>query len=139
MYLKQADLFWGMSQQFIQSITAQAVKQEFQQDDMIFNADDPADYFYVLIDGRVRLELQSSGQSVYTSSRIGEIFGWSALIGRADYSAAVICEAPSVVLKFHREDVHRLLDKDTENAALFYKQLAGALGNRLLQAYDLLE
>ena len=139
MYLKQADLFWGMSQNFIQTITAQAVKEEFQTHEIIFKADDPAAYFYVLINGKVRLELEHAGQSVYTSDRIGEIFGWSALIGRETYSATVICEQQTMVLKFLKEDVHRLLDQDAENAALFYKQLAGALGNRLMQAYSLLQ
>lgn len=138
MYLKQADLFWGMSQGFIQSITARAVKQEFKANDTIFKSDDAAKFFYVLIQGKVRLVLKQSGQQVYTSDRIGEIFGWSALIGRPDYAADVICEAPTLVLRFKKEDVTQLLENDAENAVLFYRQLAGALGNRLLQAYDLL-
>jgi CRP/FNR family cyclic AMP-dependent transcriptional regulator len=139
MYLKQADLFWGMSQSFIQSVTAKAVKQEFQPDEVIFKADDPAEYFYVLIKGKVRLELKSSGQRVYTAQKVGEIFGWSALIGRKEYSATVICEQPCIALKFHNADIGRVLDRDVENAAQFYKQLAGALGDRLLQSYDLIE
>ena len=138
MYLKQADLFWGMSQNVIQSITAKAVKQEYQPGDIIFKADDPADHFYVLIKGRVRLELNASGRNVYTSDTVGEIFGWSALIGRAEYSATVICEQPTMVLRFHKAHLHRLLAQDAETAALFYRQLAGILGSRLLQAYHLL-
>lgn len=139
MYLKQADLFWGMSQSFIQSVTAKAVKQEFQPNEVIFKADDPAEYFYVLIKGKVRLQLKSSGQSVYTAQNVGEIFGWSALIGRKEYSATVVCEQPSIALKFHNADIGRVLGRNAENAAQFYKQLAGALGDRLLQSYDLIE
>jgi CRP-like cAMP-binding protein len=139
MYLKQSDLFWGISQNVIQSITAKAVQQEFQKGDTIFKVDEPADCFYVLIKGRVRLELWTTGRKVYCSNRVGEIFGWSALIGRKGYSATVICDRQTMVLKFHKENIHHLLDKDPESAAIFYKQLASALGNRLLAAYQLLK
>lgn len=139
MYLKQADLFWGISQNVIQSITAKAVRQEFQAGDIIFKAGDPADCFYVLIKGRVRLELRPTQRKVYSSDRVGEIFGWSALIGRKQYSATVICEQQTMVLKFHRKNLHHLLDQDVESATIFYKQLACALGNRLLTVYELLE
>lgn len=139
MYLKQADLFWGMNQNTIQAITEKSVKQEFQQDDIIFNADDPAKYFYILIKGKVRMELQHGGHRVYSSDKIGEIFGWSALIGRNDYSATVVCEEDTITLKFHRDQINYLLEKDTASATIFYKHLARAIGNRLLRAYDLLE
>lgn len=138
MYLKQADLFWGMSQNVIQAITAKAEKQEYQQGEIIFKAEDPADYFYVLIKGKIRMELPSAGCRVYSCDRVGEICGWSALIGRKDYAASVICDEQTLVLKFNRENIHRLLERDTESAAIFYKQLARALGNRLLTAYELL-
>ncbi|MGD9010089.1 MAG: cyclic nucleotide-binding domain-containing protein [Desulfobacteraceae bacterium] len=138
MYLKQSDLFWGISQNVIQSITAKAVQQEFQADDIIFKTDEPADCFYVLIKGRVRLELRATGCKIYSSDRVGEIFGWSALIGRKGYSATVICEKQTMVLKFHKKNIQLLLDQDPESAAIFYKQLASALGNRLLAVYELL-
>jgi CRP-like cAMP-binding protein len=139
MYLKQADLFWGMSQDAIQKITGKAVKREFHKDDVIFKASDQADHFYVLIQGKVRMELEESGRCVYCIDKTGEIFGWSALIGRGDYSATVICEELTKALQFYKKDVISLLEKDRDCAANFYKQLAGALGDRLLEAYDLLE
>ena len=139
MYLKQADLFWGMSQSVIQAITAKAERQEFQADEVVFRAEDAADCFYVLIKGKVRMELRGSGRSVYGSDKVGEIFGWSALIRQNHYSATVICEAPTIVLRFDCDSVWQQLEHDAESAAIFYKQLAAALGNRLLKAYDLIE
>ena len=139
MYLKQSDLFWGMTQDTIQKITDKTVKQEFQEGDIVFKADDEADFFYVLISGKVRMELEDSGHRVYSSDKTGEIFGWSALIGRSDYSTTVICEKPTMTLQFQRDHLHSLLEKDADCAANFYKQLARALGNRLLKTYKLLE
>ena len=139
MYLKQADLFWGMSQSVIQAITAKAVRLEYQPGDVIFRANDPADSFYVLIKGKVRMDLKSSGRSVYTSDRVGEIFGWSALVRKGSYASTVICEAPTTTLRFNCDAVCRLLEQDADSATIFYKQLARALGNRLLSAYNLLD
>jgi CRP-like cAMP-binding protein len=135
MYLKQSDLFWGLNQNFIRSLTAGATKQSFQPGDKVFCMGDPADHFYVLIQGRIQLQIGAGGKGVYISDQIGEAFGWSALIGRASYSATCICEQPTVLLSFDKNHVSRLLDQDAESAAIFFKHLAGALGARLLQLY----
>jgi len=139
MYLKQSDLFWGMTQDTIQKIMEKAVKRQFQPGETIFKADDQADYFYVLIQGKVQMVLQDSGRHVYSSSKTGEIFGWSALITHGEYSATVISEEPTMVLQFHKDHVQSLLEQDAQCSANFYKQLARALGDRLLKTYDLLE
>ena len=136
MYLKQADLFWGLSQDFIRHLTAEATKQTFLPGDKVFCVGDPADYFYVLIQGKIRLLVGQSGHGVYISDQIGEAFGWSALIGREKYSATCICDQTAVLLRFDKGHVLRLLDQDAESAAIFFKHLAGALGNRLLHLYQ---
>lgn len=136
MYLKQADLFWGLSQDFIRHLTAEATKQTFLPGEMVFCADDSADFFYVLIQGKIRLIVGQSGQRVYISDQIGEAFGWSALIGRGQYTATCICDQTAVLLRFDKGHVLRLLNQDPESAAVFYKHLAGALGDRLLHLYQ---
>ncbi len=136
MYLKQADLFWGLSQDFIRHLTAEATKQSFMPGEQVFCADDPADFFYVLIQGKIRLMLGQSGQWVYVGDQTGEAFGWSALIGRGKYSATCICDQSAVLLRFDKAHVLHLLDQDPESAVIFYKHLAGALGDRLLHLYQ---
>lgn len=139
MYLKQSDLFWGMSQNTIEKITNKTVKKKFQPGDVIFKADDQANHFYVLINGKVRMELPGSGHNVYNSVKRGEIFGWSALLDRSEYSATVICEESTMTLQFHKDHILQLLEQDSVCSSNFYKQLAAALGERLLKTYDLLE
>ena len=139
MYLKQADLFWGLDQNFIRSLTAEATKQSFEAGDTVFCIDDRADYFYVLIQGRIKLQAGDSGKRVYVSEQIGEAFGWSALIGRETYSATCICDQPTILLRFDKHHVNRLLNQDVESAAVFFKHLAGALGERLMQLYQTMD
>jgi CRP/FNR family cyclic AMP-dependent transcriptional regulator len=139
MYLKQADLFWGLSQQFIQALTSEATKQTFRSGDIVFRSDDPAENFYVLIQGRIRLEIGKAGRGVYVSDRTGEVIGWSTLIGREKYSATCICEQATVLLMFEKGHISRLLERDAESASIFFKHLAAALGDRLLKLYQLIE
>jgi CRP-like cAMP-binding protein len=139
MYLKQADLFWGLSQQFIQALTSEATKQTFQTGEIVFRTDDPADFFYVLIQGRIRLEIGQAGQGVYVSDRTGEVIGWSTLIGREKYSATCVCDEATVLLMFEKGHITRLLERDPESASVFFKHLAAALGDRLLQLYQMVQ
>jgi CRP-like cAMP-binding protein len=139
MYLKQSDLFWGLSQQFIQALTSEATKQTFQTGEIVFRTDDPADFFYVLIQGRIRLEIGQAGQGVYVSDRTGEVIGWSTLIGREKYSATCVCDEATVLLMFEKGHITRLLEKDPESASVFFKHLAAALGDRLLQLYQMVQ
>lgn len=139
MYIKQADLFWGLSQQFIQALTSEATKQTFQTGEIVFKSDDPADFFYVLIQGRIRLEIGQAGQGVYISDRTGEVIGWSTLIGREKYSATCVCDEATVLLMFEKGHITRLLERDPESASVFFKHLAAALGDRLLQLYQVVQ
>jgi CRP-like cAMP-binding protein len=139
MYLKQADLFWGLSQQFIQALTSEATKQTFQPGEIVFRSDDPANFFYVLIQGKIRLEIGEADQGVYVSDRTGEVIGWSTLIGRDKFSATCICDQQSILLMFEKGHITRLLNRDAESASIFFKHLAAALGDRLLQLYQVIQ
>jgi CRP-like cAMP-binding protein len=139
MYLKQADLFWGLSQQFIQALTSEATKQTFKPGEVVFRSDDPADFFYVLIQGKIRLAIGDAGQGVYVSDRTGEVIGWSTLIGREKYSATCICDQPTILLMFEKGHITRLLNRDAESASIFFKHLAAALGDRLLKLYQMIQ
>jgi len=137
MYLKQTELFWGLNQNFIQSATAIATRESFDKDDCVFKANEPAIRFYVLIRGKIKLALPETEQVVYRSDCVGEIFGWSALLDRKTYSVSGFCEEPSVVLVYDQLRFRRLLEKDTESARIFFRQLACELGERLLSCYQL--
>ena len=136
MYIKQSDLFLGLNHNFVKEIMAIAEKESHAEGDFIFQLGDPANHFYILINGQVQLSLGDSGQVVYTSSNVGETFGWSSLIGRNLYSASALCLQSTDLLKIERQKLQNLLERDKDSGYLFFKQLAGALGNRLLKLYQ---
>lgn len=136
MIIKQADLFCGLSPNFIKDLMDIATRSTFTEGENIFRSGDAAEYFYILIQGCVRLHLGQSGRHVYTGCKVGEIFGWSSLIGRPDYTATAECLEPSALLRIDRQRFQRMLEADPTSGLTFFKQLAATLGNRLLQLYD---
>ncbi|MFZ0133029.1 MAG: cyclic nucleotide-binding domain-containing protein [Desulfobacterales bacterium] len=136
MIINQADLFHGLNHNFIKDLMAIASRASCVAGDMIFAAGEPADHFYILVQGCVRLRVDPAGREVFNSCRVGEIFGWSSLIGRYAYSASAECIEPATLLKIDRQAFQSILEKDLFSGVMFFKQLAAALGGRLIQLYE---
>ena len=135
MIIKQADLFHGLSHNFIKDLMAIAARASFTEGDIVFRSGEPAEHFYILIQGCVQIRLGQGGLEVYTGSTLGEIFGWSSLIGRKDFSASAVCLEPTSLLKIDRRQFQAILEKDPFSSLMFFQQLAKVLGNRLIQLY----
>jgi CRP-like cAMP-binding protein len=138
MYLKQKDIFWAMGKDFVKEIMGISVTESLKQGELLFREGDPANAFYVLLKGRVKLSLGETGQVVYVVSNAGEAFGWSSLIGREIFSASAECMAPTKLLKFDNEKLQKILEEDPTNSLILFKRLAELLGNRLLQSYTII-
>ena len=135
MYLNQKDIFWAMPKDFVKEIMGISTTESHKRGELLFREGDPANVFYVLLKGRVKLSLGETGQVVYIVSHAGEAFGWSSLIGRQNFSASAECADPSKLLKFDKQKLQKILDKDPTNSLILFKRLAELLGNRLLQSY----
>ena len=135
MFIQQTDLFRGMDKNFVKETYDLTVKDSFKQGEVLFREGDQATYFYILLKGRVRLGTRDTGQVVHTVSRPGEAFGWSSLVGRDVYSASAECVESTKLLKIDREDFRKVLEKDPTNGLSFFRRLAGALGERLINSY----
>ena len=138
MYLKQKDIFWAMRKDFVKEIMGISVAESHKQGELLFREGDPANAFYVLLKGRVKLSLGETGQVVYIVSHAGEAFGWSSLIGRQNFSASAECTMPTKLLKFDKQKLQMILEKDPANSLILFKRLAELLGNRLLQSYTII-
>jgi CRP-like cAMP-binding protein len=138
MLIDQADLLWGMDKLFAREFMAIASPAKFGGGDVVFQEGDPADYFYTLIEGRVRLFAGHPPREVYTIDQAGEAFGWSSLVERNYYSATAECLEPTRCSRLERKKLETLLQNHPESGLVFYKKLAGILGHRLVQYYQLM-
>ena len=138
MYVKQADFFWGTSQIFVNEVMKISKKESWEKGYFLFHEGNPANRFYILLKGRIRLSIGEAGQVVYIVSHAGEAFGWSSLIGRDSYSASAECREPVKLITFDREKFQKILKNDPANGLLFFQGIAATIGNRLLQAYKMI-
>ena len=138
MYIKQSELLMGTSMDFIKKFMDLSQMVSHAKGDVLFREKDPALYFYVLLNGRVKLGVGESDQMVYDVRQNGEAFGWSSLIGRERYSASAECIEATTLLKTDSGKLKKELENDPANGIVFFKQLAATLGNRLLEIYKMI-
>ena len=105
---------------------------------VLFHENDESRYFYILLNGHIRLSVGEGGHAVYDVAQNGEAFGWSSLIGRDLYSASAQCVEPSKLLVTDRNELSKVLEEDPANGMIFVKRLAATLGNRLIETYKMI-
>ena len=138
MYIKQSELFMGTSMDFVKKFMDISEMSSHKKGEILFRENDPANFFFILLNGRVKLSVGEPKQVVYNAARNGEAFGWSSLIGGAVYSASAECLEPTKLLKTDSNKLSGILEKDADNGIIFFKQLAATLGNRLLETYKVM-
>lgn len=138
MLIDQADLLWGMDMLFVKEFMRITTPVNFEQGEFVFRESDPADSFYTLVAGRVRLTVGEPPKEVYSVDQAGEAFGWSSLVDRNYYSATAECIEPARCLKLERRKLEALLQAHPESGLVFYKKLAGMIGHRLVQFYQMI-
>jgi CRP-like cAMP-binding protein len=138
MYFQQADLFWGMNKSFVNKVMESSEKESHPQGHFLFHEGDPASYFFILIKGRIKLSIGQIGQMVHTVDHEGEAFGWSSLIDRDVYSASAECATDTILQKFDRRNLQKIIEEDPINGIIFFKRLAATIGYRLLSSYRMI-
>jgi len=138
MYIKQSDLLLGTSMDFVKKFMDISRMVSHAKGDMLFHENDEARYFYILLNGHVKLSVGGGGPAVYDVAQNGEAFGWSSLIGRDVYSASAECVDPTTLLVTDRRELGKVLEEDPANGLIFLKQLAATLGNRLMETYKMI-
>ena len=119
MYIKQSDLLLGTSMDFVKKFMDISRMVSHAKGDMLFHENDEARYFYILLNGHVKLSVGGGGQAVYDVAQNGEAFGWSSLIGRDVYSASAECVDPTTLLVTDRRELGNGLEEDPANGFIF--------------------
>ncbi|MCP4748396.1 MAG: cyclic nucleotide-binding domain-containing protein [Desulfobacteraceae bacterium] len=133
MHFKQAEILKGLDNRFIAKMMEMGVKSTYGPATVLFSQGDPARHFFILLKGRVRLSIDDNKNSIYTVNHSGEAFGWSSLAGSDNYTASAECVDKSTLIAFDRYKMDLIMSDDPRSAALFYKNLALTLGNRLVR------
>ncbi len=110
----------------------------FPADMVIFQQGERADNFYILTSGEITLHFKpyDGPALVITRLTFGDVFGWSAALGRAAYSAAAIANCAVNVIRLQGGNLQKLCTIDNEITALFLNSLVGVISGKLLDSHE---
>jgi HD-GYP domain-containing protein (c-di-GMP phosphodiesterase class II) len=109
-HLANDPLFEGIPRSFIDEMAAKAELVSFKQDDVIFRQDDPADSFYLMRYGSVKVERRIDGkQMVLANLEEGSHFGEMALLSDERRTATVAATTRAEMIKISKSGFKELL------------------------------
>jgi len=138
MYFQQAELFGGLDEGFMKKFMDLGKKETHQTGHILIREGDRAGFFFVLLEGSVKITIGETGHTLFTVDQPFESFGWSSLVGRDKYSASAECREKTTLLRIDVQKFTAALEDDAKAGITFYKGLARGLGNRLVQSYRLM-
>ncbi len=119
-------LFGELEPAELEALARAAERQEFARDEVIFAAHEPADSFYVIASGRVKVCVSSAGgkELILATLGPGQFFGEMALLDDATRSASVVAQLPTVAYRLRRHDFERLVEQHPTIARKLLRELS---------------
>lgn len=126
--------FVGMEMNDMQSLLDQAISQRHKKGSVIFSEGEPAQSFFLLLDGHIRvMKINANGEQMiarYISP--GELFGIAKAIGRDTYPANAAAAVDCLSLAWPT----RIWDDVVVRYPCFINNSHQMIGNRLLETQD---
>lgn len=104
----------------------------FNEDDIVFRQDEPAERFYMVNSGKIILEQTITPDVTVCLGSIkpGYSFGWSAMLEEATYRSDAICAEYSELYSFRHDQIKRVLNSDPDMGYRLYQRLLIVLKKR---------
>lgn len=105
---------------------------------VIFHQGDRADNFFILTAGEIALHFKPYDGPPLEITKIasGDVFGWSAALGRKKYSAAAIATSDSKVIRMQASNLQKICAIDPDTAVLFLDCLVGVISVKLQDSHQ---
>lgn len=107
-------------------------------DTTIFAQGDLALKLYIILKGKVAISYKpyDTPAIILTRLGIGDVFGWSAVIGSSKYTSSVISESAVEAICIHRENLWRLVSNNPELGKIIIDRLALSVSPRWKNAHE---
>ena len=128
-------VFQDLSDQQIQELDPVFELKRFSGHQDIFRQGDPAQFFYILLTGKVRIRYKPYDGDTLTISNIppGGVFGWSAALGKDVYTSSAITCQRSAALSISKPNLQKICALENETGIIFLKNLTSVIAERLHQ------
>lgn len=138
-FLKQVPLFVGLSIEELKLLASICEEVVYEKGQRIFNEGDPGDAMYIIVNGRVSVEIvQHDGKVTRLATRTGyEFFGEMALFDAGPRSAAIVTIVDTLLLKIEGTALMKLARQYPDLAIDLIRVLSGRLRDAMQQVAKL--
>jgi CRP-like cAMP-binding protein len=138
--LKQADIFYELTNTQLELVASICQEQVFQQDDLVFAENTPGNALYIIAEGEIDIQVDPAliggsttlGLQTIATLRRGQSFGEVALVDEGVRSAAARCTQPNTRLMIiPREKLMLLCDTYPQLGYRLMRNLAADLAMKI--------
>ncbi len=131
--LARLPLFEGLTPEQLAALAPLFRRETFPASATMFNQGDRASDMYVVEAGEVVIRFfpYDGGSLDIETIRPGGLLGWSAAIGRADYTSAAVCLSAVRALAIKGRDLRRVMRADKNLRAVLSERIARIVAHRL--------
>lgn len=134
----KSSLFDGLCPNEIDQIISLCQEEAFEKDKIIIEEDDTCTNIYIILEGRLRVELKTYSVGVnredyryIATLRKGEVFGEITFLGGGRRSARVSAVEDIRLVKIGGPELHNLFEKDYHLGYVMMRNIASILARRL--------
>jgi len=140
--LREHPFLEGFKPQHVEKMAGMAREVQFGRDQMIFREGEQSDMFYLLLSGRVALEVSAPGRIVRIQTLgEGDELGWSSLLEEESKRFQVRSLEPARALAFQGAQLRQACEEDCAFGYALERQIIKVISSRLqatrLQLLDL--
>lgn len=136
MIIQELDLFGGITDDIVEELVGTMEAESYNAKDVVFKEGDPAVSFFILVAGAVNFHISGVAKVAFVALRQGDAFGWSSLAGRDTYSSTATCAENTKLYRINKDKLDRVLRQHPATGMLFYKRLAGLVGERVINCHQ---
>ena len=131
--LSQVPIFRGLGEIQLEFLDPYVELCHFTQGQLIFEQGQVARFMYILRLGEVIIQYKPYDAPMLTVTHIepGGVFGWSAALGRAEYTSGAIAACNSEAYQLCGEGLSRICDQYPETGVVILGRLASVIAERL--------
>lgn len=132
-YLHTLPLFTGLDPHDLDLLADLLRLESYPAGATIFGQGDRASRLYVLLNGKVEIRFKPHDGETLTVTVIddGGVFGWSAALGRKEYTSCAVCVEDSQVLHTEGSHLRELIEKHPNTGVVILDRLAAVIAERL--------
>ena len=137
-FLKDVELFQGLSDTQLADILLLGVVKEYGKDDVIFEDGASGDCLYVIYYGAVRISkiFEQMGEEALTVLRPGDFLGEMSFFQNEPRSARAVAQEDSQLLEIRNEDLKEHLEAEPEVALSFLWAFCRTLSRRVRETNE---